>query len=128
MLEKVFTQSGVGGVQGVCQYYEKRVKRYENVMKNRFNKVLEQYESLMGPVNSLKENCPEMLVSLTWNCITFLVNYIYTFDCCSPEEIETHDVPEVHLTAKDGEEEYLQSLLKSGFQMLNTLEEEQYVG
>lgn len=46
---------------------------------------------------------------------------IYCFRVIKEED----DIPEVHYTAIDGEEDYLQPFLEIGLEMLNSLEEEE---
>lgn len=50
--------------------------------------------------------------------------FLWFFLYRSEDGFNDQDIPEVHFTAVDGEGDYLQPFLESGFQMLNSLEQD----
>ncbi|KAJ8941137.1 hypothetical protein NQ318_004256 [Aromia moschata] len=105
-VERVLTETGMGGVKGLNDYYQNSVVKYISVLQKRCKELNDYYAMLLIP----KSPSP-----------TDKFSKIIRVKVEEDEDVIEMDNPEVHFAAFDGGT----SVLETGYQLLNSLEAEE---
>ncbi|XP_019871954.2 uncharacterized protein LOC109600261 [Aethina tumida] len=104
VIERVLTETGLGGVKGLNDYYQCRVVKYINVLQKRCKELNDYYARLLIPsTDSSGENSNKVRVKIKVE---------------QDDDVMEIENPELHFTTIDGD----CSTLESGYQLLNSLE------
>lgn len=106
IIEKVLTETGMGGVKGLHDYYQNRVVKYINVLKKRCKELNDHYAVLLIP----KSPPPPVKFS-----------YFVRAKVEDDADAKESDNPEFHFSSFEGDS----SVLESGLQLLHSLEAEE---
>ncbi|CAH1981088.1 unnamed protein product [Acanthoscelides obtectus] len=105
IVEKVLTETGLGGIRGLSDYYQNRIIKYATVMENRCKELIDHYSTMLIPkTENLLDSSKMIRIK-------------------EEDAGEMFDVynPEVHLTTFDSD----MPVSESALQLLNSLEAEQ---